>query len=78
MTYYIMSDGSIKQATDVLAKELIKRGARELKLTPIEINYETRGSNGAIEVPKLGGGNRPRSGKRKVPRKLDKAGGGKQ
>ena len=54
MTYYIMSDGSIKQATDMLAKELIKRGARELKLQPIEINYETRGSIGAGEVPKLG------------------------
>jgi hypothetical protein len=68
-----MSDGSIKQASDVLAKELIKRGARELKLQPIpiEINYETRGSNGAIEVPKLRGGSRPRSSKRKVPRKLD-------
>jgi hypothetical protein len=78
MTYYIMSDGTVKQATDVLAKELIKRGARELKLQPIEINYETRGSIGAGEVPKLGGGNRPRSSKRKVPRKLDKAGGGKQ
>jgi hypothetical protein len=71
MTYYILSDGSIKQATDVVAKELIKRGARELKLTPIPINYETRGSTGAVEVPKLRGGSRPRSSKRKVPRKLD-------
>ncbi len=75
MTYYILSDGSIKQATDVLAKELIKRGARELKLQPIEINYETRGSTGAGQVPELRGGNRPRSGKRKVPRELDQAGG---
>jgi hypothetical protein len=71
MTYYIMSDGSIKQATDMLAKELLKRGARELKLQPIEINYETRGSIGASEVPKPRGGSRPRSSKRKVPRKLD-------
>ena len=73
MTYYILSDGTVKQASEVLAKELIKRGARELKLTPIqiEVNYETRGSIGAGEVPKLRGGNRPRSSKRKVPRKLD-------
>lgn len=71
MTYYILSDGSIKQASDMLAKELVKRGARELKLTPIPINYETRGSTGAGKVPEPRGGNRPRSGKRKVPRKLD-------
>ena len=73
MTYYIMRDGSIKQATDVLAQELIKRGARELKLTPIHIDYgnQTGGSTGADEVPKPRRSGRSRSGKGKVPRKLD-------
>jgi hypothetical protein len=73
MTYYIMSDGTIKRAADVLAQELIKRGARELKLTPITIDYgnQTGGSTGADEVPKPRRSSRPRSGKRKVPRKLD-------
>jgi hypothetical protein len=73
MTYYIMSDGTIKRASDVLAAELIKRGARELKLQPITIDYgnQTGGSTGALEVPKPRRSSGSRSRKRKVPGKLD-------
>jgi hypothetical protein len=73
MTYYIMSDGTIKRASDVLAKELIKRGARELKLIPITIDYgnQTGGSTGADQVPQPRRSSGSRSRKRKVSGKLD-------
>jgi hypothetical protein len=75
MRFYILSDGTIKRANDILAKELIKRGARELKLkqinTPIIDNNESRRSIGTDEVPQSTRSRKRRGSKREVPRELD-------
>jgi hypothetical protein len=76
MKRFVLPDGTIKMANAILAKELLRRGARELKLNEIKtpnINeyIETRGSVGTGKVPKSARSGKPRSGKRQISRKLD-------
>jgi hypothetical protein len=76
MRIFTLVDGTIKKANDVLAKELIKRGARELTLkqiqTPLIIeNNESRRSVGTNEVLKPARSRKRGGGKRKVSRELD-------
>jgi hypothetical protein len=75
MRFYILSDGTIKRANDILAKELLKRGARELKLkqinTPIIENNESRRSTGIDEIPQSRPSRKRRRGKGEIPRELD-------
>ena len=56
MTYYIMADGTIKRASDMVAELLKLNGGRKLELKPIELNInnnEGSRSIGTGEVPKL-------------------------
>jgi hypothetical protein len=75
MRFYILSDGTIKRANDILAKELIKRGARELKLkqinTPIIDNNESRRSTGVDEIPQPARSRKRRRSQGEIPRELD-------
>ena len=38
MTYYIMADGTIKYASDMVGELLKLNGGRKLELKPIELN----------------------------------------
>jgi hypothetical protein len=76
MSFYILVDGTIKSANDALGKELIKRGARELKLKQIQTplifeNNESRRSVRTGEVLKPTRGRKRGRSKGKVPRELD-------
>ena len=56
MTYYIMADGTIKRASDMVGELLKMNGGRKLELKPIELktnNNEGNRSIGTGEVPKL-------------------------
>jgi hypothetical protein len=55
MTYYIMADGTIKLASDMVGELLKMNGGRKLELKPIELNInnnEGSRSIGTGEVPK--------------------------
>jgi hypothetical protein len=55
MTYYIMADGTIKYASDMVGELLKINGGRKLELKPIELktnNNEGSRSIGTGEVPK--------------------------
>jgi hypothetical protein len=55
MTYYIMADGTIKLASDMVGELLKMNGGRKLELKPIELNInknEGERSIGTGEVPK--------------------------
>lgn len=55
MTYYIMADGTIKRASDMVAELLKLNGGRKLELKPIELNInnnERSRSIGISEIPK--------------------------
>ena len=55
MTYYIMADGTIKRASDMVGELLKMNGGRKLELKPIELktnNNEGSRSIGTGEVPK--------------------------
>ncbi|MFN7912866.1 MAG: hypothetical protein ACK5QC_13675 [Bacteroidota bacterium] len=77
MRFLILSDGTIKQAnSDILVNELIKRGARELKLKQINTpqiidNNESRRSTGVDEIPKSRPSRKRRRSQGEVPRELD-------
>ena len=55
MTYYIMADGTIKRASDMVGELLKMNGGRKLELKPIELktnNNEGSRSIGISEIPK--------------------------
>jgi hypothetical protein len=55
MTYYIMADGTIKYASDMVGELLKMNGGRKLELKPIELNTKTNEGSRSIgtgEVPK--------------------------
>lgn len=76
MKYLLLSDGKIIQASDVVASNLLARGARELKLkqieTPIIYGNETRGGAGVSEIPKPRRSRKPRNGEGEISAKLDR------
>jgi hypothetical protein len=74
MRYLILSDGRIIQASDVVAESLFKKGARELKLqpinTPIIYGNQTGGSTGTGELPKPKRSRKSGRGKGEIPGEL--------
>ena len=76
MKYLLLSDGKIIHASDVVASNLLARGARELKLkqieTPIIYGNETRGGVRTGEVPKPRRSRKPRNSEGEIPTELDR------
>jgi hypothetical protein len=79
MRYLITKEGKLIQASDLVAEEMLKRGARELKLkqieTPLYYGNETRGGAGISEIPKPRRSRKPRNGEREISTALDGAKG---
>jgi hypothetical protein len=75
MTYYIMADGTIKRASDMVAELLKLNGGRRLELKPIELNInnnEGSRSIGTGEVPKPRKRRINRGSERKIYSTMDK------
>ena len=76
MKYLLLIDGKIIHASEVVASNLITRGARELKLkqieTPIIYGNETRGGDGVNQIPKPRRSRKPRNGEGEIPNELDR------
>lgn len=68
-----MPDGTIKDVSSLVARLLILKGGRELKIKPININivYERTGRTGNSEISGTGTNGKRRGRKRKIPTGLD-------
>ena len=66
MTYYIMADGTIKLASDMVAELLKLNGGRKLELKPIELNINNNEGSRSI-----GTGEVPKSRKRRINRRSE-------
>jgi hypothetical protein len=63
MTYYIMADGTIKRASDMVGELLKLNGGRKLELKPIELNINNNEGTRSIGISEI-----PKSRKRRIYR----------
>ena len=63
MTYYIMADGTIKRASDMVGELLKLNGGRKLELKPIELNINNNEGSRSIGISEI-----PKSRKRRINR----------